>query len=207
MHFFYKKKYKGSYWDKIFYGFFSVAIVLETNLTSHTLGIPAWGLILIAILTVGCLFSSMLVRSKKVSRDVRKGKRKIVSRNAENAILIVEKLGWIVLMPLILLIFSEKDTKKLFWFLISAMLLLIVKYYFDDIVTFTEKGYSSGFDEIELSLDYHVKFNDVKLGLHENELFAIAVYKNDVLVGKDIFVKEDGLYLYNYLKASKITVE
>lgn len=195
-----KKKYKGIHWDKIFGGCLSVVIVLETNLISHTLEISVWSLKLIAILTACLLLASVLKKTMEINADVQKEKRKIVSKNAENAFFIVRRLGWTPFVPLILLLFSENGSKILFWFLISALLLLIVKFYFDDIVTFTDKGYSSGFDEIELSSDHRIEIKNVKSELYTNEMYEVNVYKNDIWVGKDVFVKEDGLYLYHYMR-------
>lgn len=195
----YKKSYKGIRWDKLFGGILSILIVLETNLISHTFKISDWILGCVGILTVCSLLISMLAKVSKMKKEITLGKRKIISQGAERALKIVEAGGILPIMPLFLVVFEGKDNLKLFWMLISILLLFVLKFFFDDIVTFTGKGYSSGFDEIEIEPEWRIEMKRLKTVLCMNEMVCIEFYKGDVLVGWEKFSQEDGEYMYNHL--------
>ena len=195
-----KKKYKGLSWDKIFWGWFAAVIALETNLVSRSVDVPVWGLKAVAMLTICVLYASMVKKVFEINDDVRKEKRKIISTNAENALAKMRKVSWIPLVPLVLFACTKENTKNLFWFLISVLLLLLIKFLFDDIVTFTENGYSSGFDEIEITSDNRVELKDMESIFGVSEVVKVEIYKNGVCVGRDILAKDDGVYLEKYMR-------
>ncbi len=201
-----KKNYRGISREKVFNGVFSIIIVLETNLISQTLEISNMFLAILGVLTVGLLTTSVNVQAYRLQVGVKNGERIVVSDIASNALRMVSVYGYVPIIPLFFVMFTDKNSLRLFWLLISILLLLVVKVFFDNIVTFTDKGYTSGFDEIELNSNSKVELIKTQTEANIGKMSCIEIYKEDSFLGWDKFVQADVEYIINRLK-NRINIE
>ena len=195
-----KKGYKHLRVDTVLMGMLSVVLVLEINLISGTLNIPDSGLVLLGVLCVSAFNVIIVMKGHRINLEVQGSKRTVFSKNAFRALKIVNTYGCIPLLPLFFMIFSNENHQKLFWWLVSVMALIVIKNFFDDIITFTEKGYSSGFDEIELDTDCTVKVRNLGIFPCVGELCYIELYRQDRFWGWDRLVQEDAMNLLEVLQ-------
>lgn len=105
----------------------SIIIVLETNLISQTLEISNMFLAILGGLTVGLLTTSVNVKAYKLQVGIKNGERIVVSDIASNALRIVSVYGYMPIVPLFFVMFTDNNSLKFFWLLISILLLLVVK--------------------------------------------------------------------------------
>jgi len=184
----------------------SIIIVLETNLISQTLEISNMFLAILGGLTVGLLTTSVNVQAYKLQVGIKNGERIVVSDNASNALRIVSVYGYMPIVPLFFVMFTDNNSLKFFWLLISILLLLVVKVFLDNIVTFIDKGYTSGFDEIELSSNCRIKLIKTQIEANLGKMSCIEIYKEESFLGWDKFVQTDVEYIMNRLK-NKMNIE
>ncbi len=196
----YKKGYKGLRLDTLLMGMLSIVIVLEINLGSGTLNMPDMVLVLLGVLSVGIFDAIIYVKGQRIRLEVRDSKRAVFSANAFRALKIVNIYGGIPLLPLVFMILSKENQQRLFWWLISVMALIVVKCFFDDIITFTKKGYSSGFDEIELDATCTIKMRKLDNVPRFGELCYIELYRNNRFFGWDRLMQEDVIHIVNVLQ-------
>jgi len=201
-----KKRYKGWSLEKLFMGILSVMLVLETNLISHTMQIPDVVLTLLGVFVVLLLDASVVARGRKINSEFLCEKRIIISDNAFKALKMVTNYGWLPVVPLIFMLFSDENNQRLFWLLISVMLWLLVKYIFDEVITFTDQGYSSGFDEIALDAGCRIEVQKSESvswtgKADDRQRNDIEIYRGNALLGWDKFLQEDALYLVQWLDA------
>lgn len=196
----YKKGYKGLRLDTVFMGLLSIVILLEINVGSGTLNISDKGFVLVGVLSVGVFNTIIYVKGQRIRLEVQDDKRKIFSVNAFRALKIVNIYGGMPLLPLVFMILVKENHQRLFWWLISVMALIVIKCFFDDIVTFTKKGYSSGFDEIELDATCAIKMRKLGSVPRFGELCYIELYKNDRFYGWDRLMQEDVIHIVNVLQ-------
>ena len=202
-----KKSYKGITLEKIFNGILSIVLVIETNLISQTLEISDICLVLIGALIVALLVISMIIKVNRMKAEIRGGNRVVISDNAIIALEWVSKYGSMPIIPLLLLIIARENNQRFFLIILSILLLLLVKSCFDNIITYTDRGYSSGFDEIKLESSCRVELKQTKKFFGTCEIIYVELYKGDVFWGWDKLVQADAIYILNMLRKADYSYE
>lgn len=196
----YKKTYRRTWIEMFFMVVLTLTLIIEMNLTSHTLSISNSCLKLLGVIVLAFLTLLIQVRANLLVRDIEKGEREIFSFISRKYLLIVKRFTFVTLFPLFITIFSKQDNKQLFGILVSAILIILFKNYLDLIVTFSSNGYSSGFHDIRLDSDAWVK--RIKESTHPiiGNVITFELYFGDRFKGYDKFIEEEYLILMKNLE-------
>lgn len=191
----YKKSYRGTWIEMLFMGTLATTMVIETNLTSHTLSISNNYLKFLGVIVLVFLALFVQARANQLATDVKQGEREIFSHTSRKYLSIVKNFTFVSLFPLFITIFSKQDNEQLFGIIVSVILVTLFKNYLDLIVTFSSNGYSSGFDDIRLDLNVRVK--KIKGQTHPiiGNVITFELYFGEQYKGYDKFTEEDYLVL------------
>jgi hypothetical protein len=107
----------------------------------------------------------------------------------------MKRAGWTPSIIILVGTLRNNENDKLLCFVASVFFILLVKYYFDNIIIFTEKGYHSGFDRIKLSENIEIVEIERCCMIGKEEFVTFNIYDDEKLIGFDKFFDSDYRYL------------
>lgn len=190
-----QKKYKRGYADMIWKQVVALLLILDSNLISNTFHISSKYIVLINIYSILILLFIIVLRTYTIHNNLKKQSENTISYISSVNIKRILWSGWVVIIPLLILFFLDKNNIKLTVILISIALLYIIKTFFDNVVVISDKGFSSGFDKVILNNECYIK--EIKRKINDcGEFVVFEIYRNDKRIVLDEFSKIDYDHLW-----------